>query len=172
MKINNRILTFLIVFVLIVDSPTLVSAKENITLPGYANFSFENPIRLKAKGCQEILLEYETEDSLPRENTVMAISIDNGIPGDGIGYGQAVWFSKMTYKGAKKIPYVWPRIGTLKLKICRNNWTEGTGVNKVKWLKVIAGNYDLSFFGSTMNTDTIKPYNIVRETIPITFISK
>jgi hypothetical protein len=172
MKINNRISTFFIVFVLMFNSPTVVSAKENIALPGYANFSFENPIRLKAKGCQDILLEYVTEDSLPRENTVMAIAIDNGIPGDGIGYGQATWFSKMTYKGAPKISYVWPRIGTLKLKVCRNNWTQGTGKNKVKWLKVIAGNYDLSFFGSTMNTETNTPYNIVRETFPITFISK
>jgi hypothetical protein len=172
MKINNRILTFFIVFVLMFNSPTVVSAQENITLPGYANFSFENPIRLNAKGCQNILLEYITEDSLPRENTAMAISIDNGVPGDGIGYGQAAWLSKMTYKGAPKIPYVWPRIGTLKLKVCRNNWTEGTGKNKVKWLKVIAGNYDLTFFGSTMNTETNTPYNIVRETFRITFVSK
>ena len=172
MRINRRILTVIMVFVLTSSTPTLVYAKEDIILPGYANFSFENPIRLKAKGCQNISLDYETEDSLPRENTAMAVSIDNGVPGDGIGYGQAVWFSKMTYKGAPKITYVWPRIGTLKLKICRNNWTEGTGKNKVKWLKVIEGNYDLSFFGSTMNTATNKPYNIVRKTIQITFISK
>ena len=172
MKANNRISILLLAIVLLFNPPTLVSAKENITLSGYANFTFENPVRLKAKGCQNISLEYKTEDSLPRENTVMAISIDNGVPGDGIGYGQAVWFSKMTYKGAPKIAYVSPRIGTLKLKVCRNNWTEGTGKNKVKWLKVIAGNYDLSFFGSTMNTENNEPYNIVRETFPITFISQ
>ena len=160
------------VIVLMFNTPTLVSAKENITLPGYAKFSFKNPILLKNKGCQDVLLEYETEDSLPRENTAMAISIDNGVSGDGIGYGQAVWFSKLTYKGAQKTNYVWPRIGTLKIKVCRHNWTEGTGKNKVKWLKVSAGNYDLSFFGSTINTETNKPNNIVKETFPITFISK
>ena len=165
-------LTFFMVIVLMFNTPTLVSAKENITLPGYAKFSFKNPILLKNKGCQDVLLEYETEDSLPRENTAMAISIDNGVSGDGIGYGQAVWFSKLTYKGAQKINYVWPRIGTLKIKVCRHNWTEGTGKNKVKWLKVSAGNYDLSFFGSTINTETNKPNNIVKETFPITFISK
>ena len=160
------------VIVLMFNTPTLVSAKENITLPGYAKFSFKNPILLKNKGCQDVLLEYETEDSLPRENTAMAISIDNGVSGDGIGYGQAVWFSKLTYKGAQKINYVWPRIGTLEIQVCRHNWTEGTGKNKVKWLKVSAGNYDLSFFGSTINTETNKPNNIVKETFPITFISK
>ena len=134
MKINNRILTFLLVIVLMFNTSTLVSAKENITLPGYANFTFENPVILKAKGCQNILLEYETEDSLPRENTAMAIYIDNGLPGDGIRYGQTAWFSKMTYEGARKIPYVWPRIGTLRLKVCRNNWTEGIGKDKVNQL--------------------------------------
>jgi hypothetical protein len=172
MKINNRISTFLLVIVLMFDTPTLVYAKENITLPGYANFTFENPVRLKAKGCQNILLEYETEDSLPRENTAMAIYIDNGIPGDGIRYGQTAWFSKMTYEGARKIPYVWPRIGTLKLKVCRNDWTEGIGKDKVKWLKVAPGNYELSFFGSTMNAETIKPYNKVETSTKITFILK
>lgn len=172
MKIKSQISILLLVIVLLFNASTLVSAQENITLPGYANFTFENPVRLKAKGCQNVSLEYETEDSLPRENTVIAISIDNGVPGDGIGHGQAVWFSKMTYKGAQKIDYVWPRIGTLKLKVCPNNWTEGTGKNKNKWLKIIAGNYDLTFFGSTMNTETNKPYNIVRKIFPITFISK
>ena len=160
------------VIVLMFNTPTLVSAKENITLPGYAKFSFKNPILLKNKGCQDVLLEYETEDSLPRENTAMAISIDNGVSGDGIGYGQAVWFSKLTYKGAQKINYVWPRIGTLRLKVCRNNWTEGIGKDKVKWLKVAPGNYELSFFGSTMDTENIKPYNKVETSVNITFMSK
>jgi hypothetical protein len=78
----------------------------------------------------------------------------------------------MTYEGARKIPYVWPRIGTLRLKVCRNNWTEGTGKNKVKWFKVAPGNYELSFFGSTMDTENIKPYNKVETSANITFISK
>jgi len=136
--------------------PTAFS-NEVVKLPGFATFDYESTFKLKKKGCQRIPIQYETEDSLPRENTGMAIVIDNKKANDGVGYAMTGWFSNLTYKGAPKAVYVWPRAGQLELKVCRNNWTSGTGENKSKFLQVKPGKYEITFKGFYIDELVGKP---------------
>lgn len=123
------------------------NSQEVIVLPGFATLNYENTLSLKKKGCQKIPIQYETNDLLPRENTGMAVLIDNKLPNDGIRYASTGWFTKLTYKGAPNMEYVWPRAGQLDLKVCRYNWTDGTGKSKSKYLRVKPGKYEITFMG-------------------------
>jgi hypothetical protein len=152
------------------DFGNVAYANENVVLPGFANFSFSNSVILKTKGCQNLTFEFETLDSLPRENTAMAVILYNNVSDDLI-HGYTGWFSSLTYKGAPKFP-VSPRIGTLKVKVCRNNWKAGTGDSRTKFLKVSPGDYRVYFRGSYMNVETIKPFNITEASSIITFKTK
>lgn len=146
------------------------ASEEVVVLPGFAIFNYEKSVKLKAKGCQIILIQYETEDSLPRENTGMAVLIDNQKPNDGIAYAVTGWFSKLSYKNAPNALFVWPRAGELGLKVCRNNWSDGTGTSKSNFLKVSPGKYEITFsgfyidevLGKRKNDILIKSYIIFR----------
>lgn len=122
-------------------------SQEVVKVTGFATFSYEATLKLNKKGCQRIPIQYETEDLLPRENTGMAVLIDNKKPNDGIAYAMTGWFSNLTYQGAPKTDFVWPRAGQLELKVCRNNWTNGTGESKSKFLRVSPGKYEITFNG-------------------------
>ena len=128
-----------------------------VELPGFATFTYEGTFKLKKKGCQRIPIQYETVDLLPRVNTGMAVLIDNKVPNDGIGYAMTGWFTKLTYKGAPDIDYIWPRVGQLELKVCRNNWTDGTGESKSKFLRINPGKYEIAFKGFYIDEFIGKP---------------
>ena len=136
-------------------------SQEIVKLPGFATFIYEGTFKLNKKGCQRIPIRYETEDSLPRENTGMAVLIDNKKPKDGIGYAMTGWFSNLTYQGAPEMAFVWPRAGQLELKVCRNNWTNGTAESKSKFLKVKPGKYEITFNGFYIDELIGKPRNEV-----------
>jgi len=136
-------------------------SQEIVKLPGFATFIYEGTIKLNKKGCQRIPIQYETEDSLPRENTGIAILIDNKIPKDGIAYAMTGWFTKLTYKGAPDYGYDWPRAGQLELKVCRNKWTDGTGESKSKFLQVKPGKYEITYTGFYIDEFAGKPMNEV-----------
>lgn len=140
-----------------VSVPAPALAQEKIVLPGYATFTFESIVRLKAKGCTNIPISFETFDELERENTGMSVLLDNNKRNDGIGYGMVGWFSKLTYKGAPTIDFEWPRVGTLDLKVCRNNWTSGTGTSKTRFLKVKPATYEILFQGFYVDKEIGRP---------------
>jgi hypothetical protein len=154
-----------LLFIFVISSSILLASistakeMETIAIPGFATFKYEKSVKLKRKGCQRIPFQYVTEDSLPRENTGMAVLIDNGVPKDGIAYALSGWFTKLTYEGAPKIDYVWPRIGTIDLKVCRRNWQSGEGSSINKFKKVKPGEYEITFTAFYIDEKMGKPKN-------------
>jgi|688.fasta_scaffold632065_1 hypothetical protein len=166
-KIYISILVLFFVF----SGQSLAQAKETISLPNFALFTFESTIKLKSKGCQDLLIEYITEESLSRENTGMAVVIDNKLPNDGIVYGAAGWFSKLTYPNAPNIGFQWPRVGVLRIKVCQNNWSTGSGNSRTLNLKVKPGSYKIFFRGNYVDKDTGKFGEVMQVESKITFVS-
>jgi hypothetical protein len=50
-----------------------------------------------------------------------------------------------------------PRIGTLKIKLCRNAWIAGTGTNQQRYPAVNPGKYRLYFAGGFVDPETGGP---------------
>ena len=142
------LLAFLI---LVLTFPTSSASAENITIPGFAEISYDNVTKLKTKGCQELKFSYVTDDNLARENTVFLVQLVH--KSKKIVYGGAVWFSTFTSRGSDALPAM-PRIGVLKIKICRNAWIAGAGANQQKYPAVNPGTYRLYFAGGFVDPDT------------------
>ena len=130
--------------------PTQAHA-DDVTIPGFADINYSNPVKLKSSGCQDLKFSYVTDDTLARENTVFLVQLVH--KSKKIVYGGAVWFSAMTYKGPDALPSM-SRIGTLKIKVCRKAWVMGTGSNQEKFPAVTPGTYRLYFAGGTMDPET------------------
>jgi hypothetical protein len=127
---------------------------DDVTIPGFAVLSYSKIIKLKAKGCQEMKFEYTTEENLPRENTVFLVQLVHKTKK--IVYGGTAWFSTFTYMGEDSLPAM-PRIGTLKMKLCRNGWIAGSGPNQQKYPAVNPGKYRLYFVGGFVDPETGGP---------------
>jgi hypothetical protein len=123
----------------------------DVTIEGFASLTYEDPVKLKTTGCQDIKFSYVTDDNLARENTVFLVQLVH--KSKKIIYGGAVWFSTFTSKGPDALPSM-SRIGTLKIKICRNAWTMGTGASKEKLPAVVPGTYRLYFAGGYVDPET------------------
>ena len=128
-----------------------VAHAADVTIEGFANLNYEDSVKLKKTGCQDLPFPYMTDDNLVRENTVFLVQLVH--KSKKIVYGSAVWFSKVTSKGPDALPSM-SRIGTLKIKICRKAWTTGTGANKEKFPAVIPGTYMLYFAGGYVDPET------------------
>jgi hypothetical protein len=142
------LLTFLILVLIFPASP---ASAEKITIPGFTEISYDNLVKLKSKGCQELKFSYVTDDNLARENTVFLVQLAHKTKK--IVYGGAAWFSTFTSKGPDALPAM-PRIGVLKMKICRNSWIAGTGANQQRYPAVNPGTYRLYFAGGFVDPDT------------------
>jgi hypothetical protein len=141
---------FSLIFVILLGSTPAAHAAD-VTIEGFANLTYDNPVKLKKTGCQDLKFSYVTDDNLARENTVFLVQLVH--KSKKLIYGGAVWFSTFTSKGPDALPSM-SRIGTLKIKICRTAWTMGTGVNKEKLPAVAPGTYRLYFAGGYVDPET------------------
>ena len=145
----RKVLFGLIVVAVLGSMPTAQAA--DVTIEGFATLTYQDPIKLKASGCQELRFSYITEDDLARENTVFLVQLVH--KSKKLIYGGAVWFSEITSRGPDALPSM-SRIGILKLKVCRNSWVMGTGALKEKFPAVTPGSYRLYFAGGYVDPET------------------
>lgn len=141
---------FGLIFVILL-SYTPAAHAADVTIEGFANITYEDSVKLKKTGCQDLTFPYMTDDNLVRENTVFLVQLVH--KSKKIIYGSAVWFSKVTSKGIDALPSM-SRIGTLKIKICRTAWTMGAGANKERLPAVTPGTYRLYFAGGYLDPET------------------
>lgn len=145
-----RKVLFGLILVVVMGSMPSAHATD-VTIEGFATLTYQDPIKLKTSGCQDLKFSYITEDDLARENTVFLVQLVH--KSKKLTYGGAVWFSEITSRGPDVLPSM-SRIGVLKLKVCRNSWVMGTGALKEKFPAVIPGSYRLYFAGGYVDPET------------------
>lgn len=123
---------------------------SSIELPGYAKFEYPSSVKLKKKGCQSISINYKTEESLPREDTVFIIAITPKENKRSVGY--AAWFSKLTYRGEQALPAM-SRVGAFQIQVCREPWKFSSNADKLT-PAVKPGIYRIFFVGGTIDPIT------------------
>jgi hypothetical protein len=120
-------------------------------IPGYATVKYPNQVTLKSSGCQNINFEYLIEEDLSLENTVWLVQIIHLTKKQ--LFGEAAWFSVMTYKGDEAIPSL-PRAGKRTAKVCRNQWTQKSSDTTRTYTGIKPGKYRLYFAGVTLDPVT------------------
>jgi hypothetical protein len=124
---------------------------SDATIQGFVSITYDDPVKLKKTGCQELNFSYMTEDALARENTVFVIQLIH--KSKKILFGGTAWFSKFTSNGPEALPSM-PRIGNLKIKVCRTPWLMGSGANAMKVSAIKPGKYRLYFAGGYVDPET------------------
>lgn len=138
----RRVIALALIFSLITPYSHAIAAET--TIPGFATINYPNTVKLKKSGCQDLNFEYETDDSLSRENTVFLIQIIH--TSKKVIYGDGAWYSTLTSRGPEALMAM-SRIGTVPMKVCRKPWLSGKGVNQVKVPGINPGTYRLYFAG-------------------------
>jgi hypothetical protein len=141
---------FCLMLVVVMGSMPPAHAAE-VTIEGFATLTYQDQVKLKVSGCQDLRFSYTTEEDLARENTVFLVQLVHKSKKQ--IYGGAVWFSEFTSKGPDALPSM-SRIGTLKIKVCRNSWVMGAGALKEKFPAVSPGSYRLYFAGGYVDPET------------------
>jgi hypothetical protein len=139
-----------LIFILFSGHLPAAQAAE-VTIEGFVSITYEDPIKLKKTGCQELNFSYITEDALSRENTVFVVQLIH--KSKKIFYGGTAWFSKFTSNGPEALPAM-PRIGNLKIKVCRTPWSLGSGANAMKVSAMKPGKYRIYFAGGYRDPET------------------
>ena len=139
-----------IFLILAFGAPIAAASAEETTIPGFATLTYPNVVKLKKTGCQEVPFQYVTDENLPRENTVFFVAITPFNSKRPFGY--AAWFSTQTYKRTNALPPM-ARIGTLKLKVCRNSFMYSSNATK-KTPGIKPGTYQLYFNASYVDAQT------------------
>ena len=145
-----KTLRVIILSISLVLFPTQAFA-DNASIEGFADISYQNPIKLKATGCQNLQFSYMTNDSLARENTVFLMQLVH--KSKKIVYGGAAWFSTLTSSGPDPLPSM-PRIGKLKMKVCRNAWASSPEIKGISYQGVNPGQYRIYFVGGYVDPVT------------------
>jgi hypothetical protein len=136
-----------IVIVLLMISLITVPAPayaEEVVLEGFATFNFPSTVKLRKTGCQEIKINYVTDEDLPRENSVMIVAITP--VNSRRAHGYAAWLSTLTYMGDDALPPM-ARLGVLPVKVCRKAWQYSEKATRLT-PAVTAGTYQIIFGGS------------------------
>ncbi len=118
---------------------------DEIVIDGYVTINYPTTVKLKKTGCQNIAFKYETDENLPREDTVFLVAIT---PNDSKRvYGYAAWLSTLTYMGDKALPPM-ARIGVLQVKVCRKAFMYSSKSTKLT-LASKPGTYTVYFNAGT-----------------------
>jgi len=123
---------------------------DQVAIDGFATLNYPAKVKLKSTGCQEILFDYVTDDTLARENTVFFVAITPTNSKQSLGY--AAWFSTQTYMGEKALPPM-ARIGTLRVKVCRKAFMYSTAATK-KTPGINPGTYRVYFDAGNLDPET------------------
>lgn len=137
---KRAVIVFLLMTLLAMPAP---AHAEEATLEGFATFSFPSTIKLRKTGCQEVKVNYVTDEDLPRENAVMIVAITP--TNSRRAHGYAAWLSTLTYMGDDALPPM-ARIGTLPIKVCRKAWLFSKQATRLT-PAVTAGTYQIVFGG-------------------------
>jgi hypothetical protein len=121
-----------------------------LTIPEFADFKYPDRVKLKPKGCQNIPIEYVTDDNLSRENTVFLVAITSKTTKQ--AYGYAAWFSKQTALGENALPPM-ARIGVLQIKVCRTPFKYSKNATKMT-PGIKPGIYRIFFDAGTTDAQT------------------
>lgn len=135
---------------------------KNTVLPGFAELTYPDSIKLKKKGCQEIKFFYVVDENLPLVNTAFIIQLVHKTKK--IIYGYSYWFSDLSTSDG--LPSM-SRIGTIPMKICRNNWEVKSKNATTKYVGVKPGLYDLYFAFGSYNEGVVSDKKVIFESIKI-----
>ncbi len=139
-------------FILISTSNSAIAAGTTETvIPGYVSVKYLSQVNLKSSGCQNVNFEYLIDENLPLENTVWLVQIIHLSKKQ--LFGEAAWFSVMTYRGDEAIPSL-PRAGKRTAKVCRKQWTQKSSEANRTYLGIKPGKYRLYFAGVTLDPVT------------------
>jgi hypothetical protein len=136
---------------------------KTTVLPGFANLTYSDSIKLKSKGCQEINFSYVVDESLPLVNTAFIVQLVHKTKK--IMYGYSYWFSDIsTTDGLPSMS----RIGTIPMKICRNNWEVKAKTETTKYIGVKPGSYELYFAFGFYDGINVGDKKVIIESIKLT----
>lgn len=149
---KRKILILLVSFNLLSTSLTAEAVNYSETLiPGYVTVKYPSQVTLKSSGCQNVNFEYLIDEDLSLENTVWLVQIIHLSKKQ--LFGEAAWFSVMTYKGEDAIPSL-PRAGNRTAKVCRKQWTQKSTETTRTYAAINPGKYRLYFAGVTLDPVT------------------
>jgi hypothetical protein len=134
-----------------------------MVLPGFADLTYPDSIKLKKKGCQEIKFSYVIDENLSLVNTAFIIQLVHKTKK--IMYGYGYWFSDVSTSDG--LPSM-SRIGAIPMKICRNNWEVKSKNEITKYVGVKPGLYDLYFAFGSYGEGVVSDKKVILESIKIT----
>jgi len=107
-------------------NPALAAKSKTLEVPNVATITYPAQVKLKSKGCQTIKFKY-TAPGLDDEWGYMMMAIsdqdDNQAGSFALNKGTEVIALSPQYPLAK-------RLGVVKVKVCREDWSNNVGVNK------------------------------------------
>ena len=136
---------------------------KNMVLPGFADLTYPDSIKLKKKGCQEIKFSYVIDENLSLVNTAFIIQLVHKTKK--IMYGYGYWFSDVSTSDG--LPSM-SRIGAIPMKICRNNWEVKSKNEITKYVGVKPGLYDLYFAFGSYGEGVVSDKKVILDSIRIT----
>lgn len=160
-KLITGISVFFLYAFLMIDKANAVT--KTTVLPGFANLTYSNSIKLNSKGCQEIKFAYVVDENLPLVNTAFIVQLVH--KSKKIIYGYSYWFSDIST--TDELPSM-SRIGTLPMKICRNNWEVKTKTETTKYIGVKPGSYKLYFAFGFYDGINVGDKKVINESIKLT----
>jgi hypothetical protein len=138
------------------------AAQKTTILENFVQINYSDSIKLKSKGCQELKFNYIIDDNLPLEKTVFIIQLVH--KSKKIIYGYGFWFSDIDPDDG--LPSM-SRIGTIPMKICRNNWQTKSDTGVTKYTGVKPGDYDLYFAYGYYDKIDVTDKKVIRQPIKL-----
>jgi len=144
----KTIAIFVCVIMSLAVAPT--AHADQVVIDGFATLNYPVNVKLKVTGCQQIPINYVTDDALSRENTVFIVAITP--INSKQSYGYAAWISTQTSKGEKALPPM-ARIGTLQVKVCRKAFFYSSSATR-KTPGINKGTYRIFFDAGNLDPQT------------------
>lgn len=123
----KKIITFVAVLAFTFSSTTPASASsQTLTIENVATVTFPTSVKLVSRGCQTINVKY-TAPNLDATFGYIAFAISNADDQQVGGF----WLNKgsLLTGAGPQLPTA-KRLGTVKVKVCRNNWASASDENK------------------------------------------
>jgi hypothetical protein len=108
---------------------------QSVYLEGFGSFEYPGTVKISAKKCQRIYVEYQMDEDLDPTNAAVAVQIGN-VKKKTVN-GEAVWFGDLPNTEIGPMPL----IGRLSLKVCKADWND----RGQKYVGIKAQKYDVYF---------------------------
>jgi hypothetical protein len=93
-KIKSCAFASILFFTACFVSDQAYAGTRTTVLPGFADLTYPDSVKLKNKGCQEIKFSYVVDESLPLVNTAFIVQLVHKTKK--IMYGYSYWFSDIS----------------------------------------------------------------------------